>query len=156
MENQSNSLINKFKSFINNKNSIVAQIAKFTVVGFISFIIDAGVLYILTLIFGVKFYLIFSAISFTTSVIVNYILSMRFIFEGRKDIKKQSEFIIFVVLSVIGLLLNQFIMWSFGEIFSRHMQLTSEIVLLIKVISTCIVMVWNFISRKIFLEQKNN
>lgn len=154
MENQNASFLSKFKNFINNKNSIVAQIAKFAVVGVISFIIDAGILYVLTLIFGVKFYLAFAAISFSTSVIVNYILSMRFIFEGRKDIKKQKEFVIFVILSVIGLLLNQFVMWGFGEMFSRHVELTSEIILLIKVISTCIVMVWNFVSRKIFLEHK--
>lgn len=154
MENQNKFLINKLNSFINNKNNLIAQIAKFSVVGVISFIIDAGVLYILTVIFGVKFYLIFAAISFSASVVVNYILSMRFIFEGRKDIKKQKEFVIFVVLSVIGLLLNQFVMWFFGILFSKHMQLTSELVLLIKIISTCIVMVWNFISRKVFLEQK--
>ncbi len=150
---QDGSFLNKFIKFINCKESLFAQIVKFAVVGGISFFIDAGILYLLTELFDVKYYLLFSGISFTVSVVINYILSMRFVFDGKEDLNKHSEFIIFVVLSIIGLGINQLVMWLLGELISRYVLLTSVYVLAVKIIATFIVMVWNFISRKIFLEK---
>ena len=46
---------------------------------------------------------------FTISVIINYILSMKFVFERRDDMDRKREFVIFVILSLIGLGLNELI-----------------------------------------------
>ena len=85
------------------------QIIKFGIVGVICFFIDYGLLIFLTKVFGV-YYLVSAAISFTVSVIVNYKLSMKYVFRGKDDISRRTEFIIFVVLSVIGLGLNEIFM----------------------------------------------
>ena len=53
--------------------------------------------------------------------------------------------IIFIIFSVIGLLLNDLIMWVSTDILSIYY-------LLAKIIATLIVMVFNFITRKLFLE----
>ena len=88
-----------------------------------------------------------SGISFSVSVIINYLLSMRYVFHGKKGSSRVKEFIIFVVLCVIGLGINQVIMWAavsgfgFSYVFS-------------KVGATGIVMVYNFVTKKIFLEEK--
>lgn len=58
-----------------------------------------------------------------------------------------KEFIIFVILSMVGLLINQIIMWFTVEKASIYYMLG-------KIIATAIVMVYNFITRKIFLEDK--
>ena len=65
---------------------------------------------LLTELFNVN-YLISATISFTVSVIFNYVASMRYVFTHKEGLSRRREFIIFVVLSVIGLLINDALMW---------------------------------------------
>ena len=76
---------------------LIAQIMKFGVVGLISFIVDFSIYTIICNVMGIS-YLIAGFAGFTISVIVNYILSMHFVFESRNDLSKTKEFIIFVFL----------------------------------------------------------
>ena len=111
---------------------------KFGVVGAIAFVIDYGLLALLTEAFGVN-YLISATISFTVSVVFNYLASMRYVFAHKEGLSRQREFAIFVVLSVIGLLINNLCMWAGVEIFGVHY-------LIVKIVATAIVMVWNFVT----------
>ena len=76
------------------------QLFKFGIVGVVAAIVDVGLLTLLAEKFGVDV-LISAAISFSVSVIVNYICSMKFVFQGKKQ-NKWKEFIIFLVLSMEG------------------------------------------------------
>ena len=125
---------------------LIKQGLKFCVVGVICTIIDFGTLILLREVFGVN-YLVANIAAFTVSVIVNYILSMRYVFQGKKNTSKVREFIIFVVLSAIGLGLNEFLMWVSVTNFGLNY-------IVGKVIATAIVMVYNFFSKKICLEEK--
>lgn len=127
-------------------NKLFAQIIKFGFVGGTSFLIDAGILFLLTEFAGVH-YLISGAISFTASVIYNYILSIKWVFDAKEDVNKVQELAVFIGLSVIGLSLNQLFMWLFVDIFHIYYMLS-------KIIATAIVMVYNFVTRKIFIEKK--
>ena len=80
------------------------------------------------------------------SVIYNYILSVHWVFDVDKDGDKKKEFIVFILLSVIGLGLNQLLMWVFV---SR----VHVFYMLAKIFVTAIVMIYNFVTRKIFLEK---
>ena len=62
---------------------LIKQLIKFGFVGGICFVIDYGVMVLLTEVAGME-YLLSCGISFTVSVIANYLLSMKFVFE-RKD-----------------------------------------------------------------------
>lgn len=144
------------------------QILKFGAVGFICFFIDylIGIvtLNILMAIVGKEFFetasLISSALGFTISVIVNYILSFKFVFARKEDMNRKAEFVIFLVLSLIGLGLNQLIIWvCVGPVYSNVAwikTLLNESLAYTgaKVLATAIVMVFNFVTRKMFLEQK--
>ena len=123
---------------------LILQFMKFGVVGVIAFIIDYGLLIILTELLSIN-YMISATISFTVSVIFNYIASMRYVFTHKDGLSRHREFIIFVILSVIGLLINNGCMWIGVELFHIHY-------LIAKLVATVIVMIWNFVTRKIFLD----
>ena len=101
------------------------QIVKFGIVGAIAFVIDYAVLFVLVQFLHMDS-IIAATISFTVSVIFNYLASMKYVFVGRADQSKQTQFI------------------------PTYYYLVS------KIVATAIVMVWNFVSRKIFLEEKNH
>lgn len=138
---------------------LIDQIMKFGIVGFIAFFIDFGIFKLLSSVFGI-YYLIANFFGFTISLIFNYVASMTFVFERKDNVDKKKEFVIFTILSVIGLLLNELIIYIcieglychvpvFAQYMSRQWAETFG-----KIIATGIVMVYNFITRKIFLEKK--
>jgi putative flippase GtrA len=114
-------------------------------VGVIAAFADVGVLVTLKELLHIDV-LLSSAISFCVSVTVNYLLSMTFVFKSKKQ-SKVKEFIIFVFLSIGGLCLNQFILW----IGTKY---TSVYYLTVKFLAMVIVPIYNFLTRKIFLESK--
>lgn len=145
---------------------LIEQILKFGVVGVISFLIDylVGLLTMNLLLWamGEEFFtqgsMIGSVFGFVISVIANYILSFRFVFERKEDLNRKAEFVIFVVLSLIGMGLNSLIIWVFVEpVYHSWAWVRSFGYSLVytgaKVIATAIVMVYNFVTRKIFLEK---
>ena len=124
---------------------LIIQLIKFGIVGVIATLIDLAVLMLLKEFMHVDV-LVASAVAFSVSVIANYILSMLFVFKGSEN-SKVKEFIVFVALSIGGLLLNQFIMWLGTEIMTAYY-------LWVKAFALVFVPIYNFITRKIFLEKK--
>lgn len=123
---------------------LIEQIMKFGVVGVIAFIIDFGVMVFLTEVFGID-PVISATASFTISVIFNYAASMRYVFSHREGMSRRREFAIFIVLSVLGLIINDVLMWAGTEVVSVDYRI-------VKIFATAVVMVWNFVTRKIFLD----
>ena len=106
-------------------NKLINQILKFGVVGGIAFLIDYAVLFVCEEF--LKLGVLWSAgIAFTISVIFNYIASV-------------------IVLSIVGLILTEIIMWIGTDLMHIHY-------LIVKIVATAIVMVFNFVTRKMFLE----
>lgn len=124
--------------------NLIKQIMRFGVVGVISFLVDYGILYVLTEKANI-YYLLSAGISFTVSVVINYLLSMSWVFKSNNKRGKKEEFIIFIVLSLGGLLLNQVMMYVFVDYMNVYY-------LLAKIVATAIVMIYNFVSRKLILE----
>lgn len=122
------------------------QILRFGVVGGTAFLIDYGVLFCLTEFAGFN-YLVSACISFIVSVIYNYVLSILWVFDARQDRSKTAELAVFIGLSVVGLGLNQLGMWLLVDLAGIYYMLA-------KIVVTAVVMVYNFITRKIFIEGK--
>lgn len=127
-------------------NSLVLQYAKFAIVGIISVMVDYVFMVFLAenSAFGLDYFQA-SAFSYTLSVFVNYILSMKYVFQGRDDMGKVKEASIFFMLSLVGLFLNQMIMWMAVEMLGIYYVAA-------KLLSTLLVTNYNFISRKKFFE----
>lgn len=123
---------------------LTVQFAKFGIVGFIAFCIDYGLFLLMTYVFGIN-YLIASAISFVISTIFNFAASMRYVFAGKRGQTRSQQFVIFFVLSVVGLGVNQLVLWMCVD-------LLAWLAWVGKLAATFIVMIFNFVTRKVFLE----
>lgn len=118
------------------------EIIRFAVVGGLTFVIDYSLLYALTEYIGLN-YLISSALSFTVAVLVNYFLCLIFVFTGSRSGTRQ--FILFILSSIGGLVINQFCMYFFVEVMLMYYMAA-------KIIATIIVTLWNYITKKKSLE----
>lgn len=163
-------------------NKLIKQILKFGVVGGLSFLIDFIVYTIVIKAIGDKLpgidVMIAGTMGFCISLIFNYIASMAFVFERKENASRKAEFLIFLILSVIGLLLNNLLLWLYASvmcangnaIYNIHNSLygwfsgigitffsnTEEMIkIFAKVFATALVMVYNFVSRKMTLEKKD-
>ena len=134
-------MLNKF--FIEKTDNTLIQLFRYTFVGGIAFIVDFACLYILKEFAGI-YYLFSATISFILGLIINYVLSILWVFKSRAVNKKNIEIIIFAIIGFIGLGLNVVIMWFFTD------QL-NILYLHSKLISTAIVYFWNFLARKYIL-----
>lgn len=126
---------------------LIKQFLKFGVVGTMAFFIDYGVLMLLSQ--GLGWDPVVSAgISFCVSVVFNYVASMRYVFTHRDDMSLRREFVIFIVLSAIGLFINELCMLAgVAALGDSALAVTAT-----KVFATAVVMVWNFVSRKKWLD----
>lgn len=123
---------------------LLVQIFRFGIVGAVATLIDFIFLYLFKEICQMQV-VIANTLSFIISVIYNYWASLTFVFDVNPEKSKSKNFIIFVVCSVIGLLLNDLIVWVVTEKLNVYY-------LISKVIATVFVMVFNFITRKKFWE----
>lgn len=174
--------------------SLKSQILKFAVVGGVSCVIDFAIysalyyLFLVNIMSEINAAGVASVFGFLISLIFNYIASMAFVFERREDVNRATEFIVFTVLSIIGLILNTVIImgvmwmneawvvnqtnilativnwingivdavvgWLFG-IFGKVYEPIDWIPIEAKVLATGIVMVYNFVTRKKFIEKQD-
>ncbi len=123
---------------------LFAQFMKFGVVGVLAFALDYGLLAFFTEILGID-YLISATASYVISTVFNYLASMRFVFKHRENMTRSREFLLFFIGSLIGLGINDGCMWLGVELLNVHYLIT-------KLFATFLVAVWNFITRKIFLD----
>lgn len=139
--------------------NLLNQIIKFGIVGGFCFLIDFGITTGFTNLLGVH-YLISKFLGFVVSAVVNYLLSIKFVFTQKKEMDKKKEFTVFLILSAFGLLINEIVMYVCIDGIYAHSESMKELisdahmVALSSVLATGIVMVYNFISRKLFLERK--
>ncbi|MBN1406739.1 MAG: GtrA family protein [Calditrichaceae bacterium] len=116
---------------------------RYSISGAIAFSIDMALLFILTE-FTRCNYLVAAVISFSIGMLIVYLLSISWVFPNRSIKSRQKEIWIFVLIGVIGLGLNEVIIWSFTEFANFHYMAS-------KLISTAIVYFWNFFNRKYLL-----
>ena len=124
--------------------ALAAQVLRFGIVGVISTLVDYVGYLLLDYGLGVH-YLVASTLSYSLGIVVNYWLSMRYVFASDESRSKRREFAIFVTLTLIGLVLNQIFLYVFVEWLGLSGALA-------KILATILVMVYSFVSRKIFIE----
>ncbi|MCR5302884.1 MAG: GtrA family protein [Lachnospiraceae bacterium] len=161
------------------RKALIAQILKFGVVGGLAFLIDFVVYTVSNKLLPFeKGYIVAGILGFSISLIFNYLASMKFVFERREGVSRKKEFTIFLVLSLIGMVLNELFLMLYVEIMDAHVGWIHSIhewiyafitdrginfvssvrelaEFFAKIFATGLVMVYNFISRKMTLEKKD-
>lgn len=142
-----------FLKKMREKHPTLMEIIRFLLVGGLATVVDYLVMALVCFLFG------FSSISesaanvigtgcgFCVGLLVNYALSVLFVFENKGKSKSAYGFLVFVLLSVVGLgihLLGMYIgntLWGLNE-------------WLVKTFLTAVVLVYNYISKRLLLFKK--
>jgi len=119
------------------------QMFRYLFVGGAAFIVDFLSLFVLTDFFGI-YYLISAAIAFILGLIVNYMLSISWVFNKRKLNKRHIEFGVFALIGIVGLGLNEVFIWFFTQDLQIYY-------LMSKILAAVIILFWNFFARKFIL-----
>lgn len=124
---------------------MIKKILSFGVVGIIATIIDFLTLFVLKTGLGVNVYLA-TLLAFTISLLFNYFASMKYVFKAKEGLSIFKQTIIFLVTAILGMCINQVMMYLCIEFLNIFYMLA-------KVMATCVVMIFNFVSRYILLEK---
>jgi putative flippase GtrA len=122
--------------------SLLQQFSRYIAVGGLAFVVDFGLLYLLTELLGL-YYLISAAIAFLFGLLTNYSLSRLWVFD-RRTIKNVAVELVITAIGIVGLGLNEVIIWFVREKIHFHYMIA-------KAISAGIVLIWNFGARKAVL-----
>ncbi len=132
--------------FVAPTDNWLLQLFRYGFVGGVAFVADYGTLYVATEYLHLH-HLLSAAIAFIIGLVVNYLLSTSWVFASHSQTNRQLEFIIFAVIGVIGLGLNELIIYLGTDVCGLHYMLS-------KLVSTAIVFFWNFFARKLILFNK--
>jgi len=140
---------NLFKKIVcKSTSNIFIQLFRYTLVGGLAFLVDFSLLYILTDYLHIH-YMISAAISFICGLIVNYLVSLYWVFSTRVVKKVQIEFIIYSAIGIGGLFLNELILWLCTDVIQIYY-------LFSKIISAAFVYLFNFFMRRQMLFNEKN
>lgn len=129
------------KLHIENTYSYVKSIKifRYLIVGTIASIVDFSVLFTLVIFFNFHWFYA-ASLSFILAIIVNYFLSIIFVFSSGIKFKKIEEFVLVFIISIFGLILNQAFIYILYKFFSINLFYS-------KLITTGIIFFWNYNSR---------
>lgn len=144
-------------SLIGKKLPIILQIAKFSATGSLNTFIDFGVLNIMIIISSITsgfFLSVFSGISFIAATINSYLWNKYWTF-GSTEKAKIKEFGEFLVVSIIGLLINTAVFSIIVNFINPITNFTPERWANgSKFIATIFSLIWNFVSYKFIVFKK--
>jgi putative flippase GtrA len=128
--------------FIEPSSNVAIQAFRAFFVGGFAFVVDASVLWIISLT-GLH-YLICAVFGFIAGLAVNYILSIKFVFKEKAALGKFGEISVYITVSLVGLGLTEVLLWLFSDVAGLYFMIS-------KCITALLVFAWNFSSRKYLL-----
>ena len=107
------------------------------------------------------FLILATALGFCAGLAVNWILSVRFVFravKNEREVRTKKSFFVFTAVGVIGLLITELGMLGLVAVLPDFVLFKTTVFLgvtwakwLAKIIMTLIVLVWNYIGRKLLV-----
>ena len=130
----------------------IREILRFVIAGGAGFAVEIGALILLKEKLGMDT-LIATPIAFTISVIVNYLICVFWVFRGAREQNRKNQ-IAFFLTSAVGLVLNEVLMllfrvaWGEEKVLFTVLSFAVSLYVLNKVLATCIVMIWNYWTKR--------
>jgi len=119
------------------------KIVKYFFVGGVAAVVDISLFTVFAKFLAYN-YLLVGAITFLIATLVNYILSIKFVFKSGKKHKKQKEILLVYLVSAFGLAFNLVILYICYDIINMELIVS-------KLIATALVFFWNYFIRKYFI-----
>lgn len=132
-------MINKL--LVEKTDNVFLQFFRYIFVGGTAFVVDFSLYFIFSEYCGIH-YLISAILSFIISVLVNYLMSTKWVFNQQNIENRVVEFNLFILISTIGLVFTEILLYLFTDILGIYY-------LFSKIIASIIVLFWNFIARRI-------
>lgn len=137
--------------FIKKTDNGLIKFFRYCFVGGIAFIVDYAVFSIVCLLLGKGAVVtsIGTIAGFVCGLITNFVMSKKFVFtEDANNVSKKGEFIWYTVIGIVGAGLNLLLMLLFTEwMLSMNRYIA-------KIIVALIVLVYNYVARKLILYSK--
>jgi putative flippase GtrA len=134
---------------------LAAQFLRFAVIGAINTGLDFAILNLLMYLTGVysgPTLVILNFISFTIAVINSYFLNKKWAFKDQANGDQGRKFVLFIVISLIGALINTGIVAGGTTYIPPMLGLSKELwANVMKLAATGASLVWNFIGYKLFV-----
>jgi putative flippase GtrA len=126
-----------------HSNHVKIQFIRYGFVAVVAFIVDFGLLFVFTHYCHI-YYLVSAILSFSISLVPNYILSKMWVFQSGSAYKRHIEIIAFCVIGFVGLLLNILVIWLLTSIFGLYY-------LISKLLAVVVIYFWSFFARRYFI-----
>ena len=97
--------------FLHKSPDIRIQAFRYLISGGTAFLVDAGLLALLTESFGEQHLLLWTAIAFSVGLLITYLFSILWVFDKRSLKNRSAEILIFVLIGICGLGLTEALMW---------------------------------------------
>lgn len=137
-------MVTKLASFIDivagKRSKLAKQFIGYLAVAFVGLGFDFGTLVFLREVIGTH-YLLAAVSGFTVGLIVNYLLSVRYVFSDPKIKSHAINFGLFGLIGVVGLGILTLLMWALTD--GLHINYV-----LSKIAATLFVYMWNFFARR--------
>jgi putative flippase GtrA len=121
------------------------KIVRYFFVGGIAAAVDITIFFVFAKLFGFN-YLTVGACGFVIATLVNYVLSIRYVFESGARFEKKYELMFVYIVSILGLLWHQAVLYACVDVLKIELMLS-------KLIATATVFFWNYGSRRYWIFQ---
>ncbi len=160
------------KNVRQTKTQLFWEIVRFLLVGGVATLCDYIVFYIFrqwllpnhllnTAAWDIFSLILATALGFIVGLLVNWVLSVHFVFRAVRDerqARSRKSFMLFTIIGIIGLIITELGVVLLVQIFPAVTLFGVESFLALpwsewiaKIVMTCIVLVWNYLGRKIFI-----
>jgi len=125
----------------------ILKFVKYFIVGGIAAIVNLIIFFIFAKVMRYNYFVI-GALAFIVATFVNYILSIKYVFKSGIRFGKHKELFWIYVVSIIGLIENEIILYLFASLL--HIE-----IMISQIIAVGAVFFWNYIARNSFVFRSN-